>query len=224
MSFPERLIEGYRTFLSSRLTVEQGRYRELAEGGQNPEIMVIGCCDSRVSPEVIFDAHPGELFVMRNVANLVPPYTPDGAQRAVSAALEFAVQALKVKHIVVLGHARCGGIRAFAECGEPLSPGDFIGKWMELITPAAVSIGPQQNHSNLADYLNHLEHASVIQTLDNLMTFPCVRILVERNRLHLHAAHFDVATGLLSVFDPETKIFGSIAGAGHSRLFAQPRF
>ena len=132
MSFPERLIEGYRAFLSGRFTIEQGRYRELAEGGQSPEIMVIGCCDSRVSPEVIFDANPGELFVMRNVANLVPPYEPDGAQRAVSAALEFAVQALKVKHIVVLGHARCGGIRTFAERGEPLSPGDFIGNWMEL--------------------------------------------------------------------------------------------
>jgi carbonic anhydrase len=224
MSFPERLIEGYHAFLSSRFTVEQGRYRELAEGGQSPEIMVIGCCDSRVSPEVIFDAHPGELFVMRNVANLVPPYTPDGAQRAVSAALEFAVQALKVKHIVVLGHARCGGIRAFAERGEPLSPGDFIGKWMELLAPAAASIGPQKNHSNLADYLNQLEHASAIKMLDNLMTFPCVRILVERKRLHLHAAHFDVATGMLSVFDPETKIFASVAGAGHSRSFAQSRF
>ena len=92
MSFPERLIEGYRAFLSGRLPVEQARYQELADAGQSPEIMVIGCCDSRVSPEVIFDAAPGELFVVRNVANLVPPYTPDGAQRAVSAALEFAVQ------------------------------------------------------------------------------------------------------------------------------------
>jgi carbonic anhydrase len=217
MSFPERLVKGYRAFLSSRFAVEQGRYRELAEVGQSPEIMVIGCCDSRVSPEVIFDANPGELFVMRNVANLVPPYTPDGTQRAVSAALEFAVQALKVKHIVVLGHARCGGIRAFADRGEPLSPGDFIGRWMELLRPAAASIGPQQNHSSFAEYLNRLEHVSAVKTLDNLMTFPCVRILVERNRLHLHAAFFDVTTGVLSVFDPETEIFVSVAGAesGH---------
>jgi carbonic anhydrase len=210
MSFPERLIKGYRAFLSNRFTVEQGRYRELAEDGQSPEIMVIGCCDSRVSPEVIFDANPGELFVMRNVANLVPPYTPDGAQRAVSASLEFAVQALKVKHIVVLGHARCGGIRAYADRGEPLSPGDFIGKWMELLAPAAASIGPEQDHSSFSDYLSQLEHASAVKTLDNLMTFPCVRILVERNRLQLHAAFFDVATGLLSVFDRETKIFSSV--------------
>jgi carbonic anhydrase len=224
MGFPERLITGYRQFLAGRLPVEQSRYRELAEDGQSPEIMVIGCCDSRVSPEVIFDADPGELFVVRNVANLVPPYTPDGAQRAVSAALEFAVQALKVKHIVVLGHARCGGIRAFAEHGAPLSPGDFIGKWMELIAPAATAVGPQHRYANLKDYLDHLEHESAIRTLDNLMTFPCVRILVERKRLHLHAAFFDVATGLLSVLDPETRMFGSVAGAGHSRMFAQPRF
>src|ERR1043165_5500263 len=124
MTFPQQLIDGYRAFLISRLRHEQDRYRALADGGQTPQIMVIGCCDSRVSPEVIFDARPGELFVARNIANLVPAYTPDGAQRAVSAALEFAVQALKVKHIVVLGHAQCGGIRAFAEEGSPLSPGD----------------------------------------------------------------------------------------------------
>ena len=143
MSFPSRLVEGYTAFLGSRLREEQSRYQELSEIGQSPEIMVIGCCDSRVSPEVIFDARPGELFVVRNVANLVPPYTPDGAQRAVSAALEFAVQALRVKHIVVLGHEQCGGIRAFAEESKPLSPGDFIGRWMEMIAPAAQSLGPR---------------------------------------------------------------------------------
>src|SRR6195256_4259967 len=119
---PHRLYDGYRAFRAGRLPTEQSRYRELAERGQAPETMVVGCCDSRVSPEVIFDARPGELFVVRNVAKLVPPYTPHGATRAVSAALEFAVQALRVKHIVVLGHGRCGGIRAFVEPGEPLSP------------------------------------------------------------------------------------------------------
>ena len=115
MSLPARLIEGYEAFRSGRLAAEQDRYRDLAEQGQSPEIMVIGCCDSRVSPEVIFDARPGELFVVRNVANLVPPYSPDGTYHGVSAALEFGVGALRVKHIVVLGHARCGGVRAFAE-------------------------------------------------------------------------------------------------------------
>src|SRR5438045_6571979 len=114
-SVPQHLIDGYRTFASQRLPTEQSRYRELSERGQSPEIMVIGCCDSRVSPEVIFDAGPGELFVVRNVANLVPPYAPDDSYHGVSAALEFAVGALRVKHIVVIGHAGCGGVRAFAE-------------------------------------------------------------------------------------------------------------
>src|SRR3954468_7228983 len=127
MSFPSRLIEGYRECLTGRLPLEQSRYRELAERGQAPEIMVIGCADSRVSPEVIFNAGPGELFVVRNVANLVPPYAPDGRAHGVSAALEFGVAALKVRHIVVLGHAQCGGVRAFAEKSAPLSPADFIG-------------------------------------------------------------------------------------------------
>src|SRR6201981_2780157 len=141
ISFPKTLLEGYRTFRTQRLPTEQSRYRELSERGQSPEIMVIGCCDSRVSPEVIFDARPGELFVVRNVANLVPPYSPDGTYHGVSAALEFAVGALRVKHIVVLGHAGCGGVRAFADNSPPLSPGDFIGKWMSLIAPAAERLG-----------------------------------------------------------------------------------
>ena len=121
MTFPQRLLEGYRAFRRDRLPEEQHRYRALAETGQRPETMIIGCCDSRVSPEVIFDARPGELFVVRNVANLVPPYSPSGLTHGVSAAIEFAVAALKVKHIVVLGHASCGGIRAFAE--RPVADG-----------------------------------------------------------------------------------------------------
>jgi carbonic anhydrase len=211
MEFPQRLVEGYHAFRDTRLRVEQGRYRELAETGQQPEMMVIGCCDSRVSPEVIFDARPGELFVVRNVANLVPPYSPTGLAHGVSAALEFAVQVLKVKHIIVLGHARCGGIRAFAEQEAPFSPGDFIGKWMSLIEPAAEAAGPRGNRP-LTDYLAHLEQASIIKTLDNLMTFPWIHALVQRQRLQLHAAYFDVATGLLSVRDPAVGAFISIAG------------
>ncbi len=223
MDFPERLIEGYEHFARGRLREEQARYQELSEIGQSPEIMVIGCCDSRVSPEVIFDAKPGELFVVRNVANLVPPYTPDGAQRAVSAALEFAVQALKVKHIVVLGHAQCGGIRAFAEESKPLSPGDFIGRWMEMIAPAAAMIGSRGDEP-MGTYLARLEQASMIKTLDNLMTFPCVRILVERGKLQLHAAYFGVATGGLSVLDSDSGAFRPVASAQPADTLAQPRF
>lgn len=223
MSFPQQLLDGYRAFLIGRLRHEQDRYRGLAESGQSPQTMVIGCCDSRVSPEVIFDARPGELFVVRNIGNLVPPYTPDGAQRAVSAALEFAVQALKVKHIVVLGHAQCGGIRAFVEEGAPLSPGDFIGHWMELIAPAAAAVGPR-NDRPLGQYLTQLEQTSVVMMLDNLLTFPWIRSLVESGALSLHAAYFGVATGQLSVRDPATGKFTQVATDDYTRMFAQPRF
>jgi carbonic anhydrase len=206
MPFPQRLVEGYRDFLDGRLRHEQARYRELAEAGQSPEVMVIGCCDSRVSPEVIFDARPGELFVVRNVANIVPPYEPDGHAHGVSAALEFGVAALKIKHIVVLGHARCGGVKAFAENAEPLSPGDFIGNWMRLMAPAAEKIGSQRDLS-WTDYLTRLEQANVANSLDNLRTFPGLRRAIELGRIAIHGAYFGVATGELSIRDEATGEF-----------------
>ena len=209
MNFPQRLIEGYGAFASGRLQSEQHRYRELAERGQTPEIMVIGCCDSRVSPEVIFDARPGELFVVRNVANLVPPFETGGTYHGVSAALEFGVGALKVKHIVVLGHAHCGGVRAYAEDAAPISPGDFIGRWMSLMAPAADQVGPRGSLSR-AEYLVRLEKASVANTLDNLMTFPRLRKLIERGVVTLHGAYFGVAAGELSVLDQATGEFRPI--------------
>lgn len=220
---PESMLAGYRSFMTGRYTSESTRYRTLAREGQAPEIMVIACCDSRAAPETIFDCGPGELFVVRNVANLVPPYTPDGATRAVSAALEFAVQALKVKHIVVLGHELCGGIRAYAEHLKPLSPGDFIGKWMELLRPAADRLGPR-GAMPLVDYLTRLEQASLEKSLENLMTFPCIRILAERGRLTLHAAYFGVASGKLSVRNPATGVFEPVAAGEHARTLARPQF
>ena len=212
MDFPGQLLDGYRAFRRGRLPVEQDRYRALADAGQKPEVMIVGCCDSRVSPEVVFDARPGEMFVVRNVANLVPPYSPDGMIHGVSAALEFAVQALKVRHIVVLGHARCGGIRAYAEQDRPLSPGDFIGQWMSLVSPAAETVG-RRGARPLDEYLAILEQASVACSLDNLRTFPFVRALEEAGELSLHAAYFDVATGLMSVRDPGSGSFGPVDGA-----------
>ena len=213
--FPERLISGYRSFLGERFARERSRFAALAETGQAPEVMVIGCCDSRVSPEVIFDASPGELFVVRNVANLVPPYAPDGDYHGTSAALEFAVQALKVKHIVVLGHARCGGIQAFADGAAPLSTGDFIGKWMTMIAPAAARIGGREDAGEDAgeDYLGRLERAAIGQSLANLMTFPYVAERVAAGQLALHGAYFGVATGVLLVRDPRNGSFAPAAPA-----------
>ncbi|WP_131856228.1 carbonic anhydrase [Bosea sp. BK604] len=206
--FPERLTEGYRAFLDDRFIREKSRYEELAESGQTPKIMLIGCCDSRVSPEVIFDASPGEMFVIRNVASLIPTFSPDDQLHGTSAALEYGVQALKVEHIVVLGHGRCGGIRAFADDAQgPLSPGDFIGKWITLVEPAARRTGGRGRHESLDGYVERLALASIQQSLENLRTFPCIKILEEKGRLHLHGAYFAVATGVLMLLDPQTGQF-----------------
>lgn len=210
--FPKQLTEGYHAFLDDSFPREQQRFEDLAQSGQKPEVMIIGCCDSRVSPEVIFNARPGEMFVARNVANLVPPYEPEneleGTHHGTSAALEFAVQALRVKHIVVLGHARCGGVRAFADdTTEPLSPGDFIGRWIRLLVPAAERSGGRGVHETLTVYVERLALASIETSLANLRSFPCVKILEEKGKLQLHGAYFDVATGVLMVLDTETGRF-----------------
>lgn len=210
ITFPKRLLEGYRTFRTQRLPAEQSRYRELSEHGQSPQVMVIGCCDSRVSPAVIFDAGPGELFVVRNIANLVPVYQPDSAAHGVSAALEFAVTILHIPHIVVLGHAQCGGIRALIDKIKPLSPGDFIGKWMAMfIKPGEVV--EQREHETMQEFTVRIEKAAVFRSLENLMTFPFVRTKVESGELQLHGAYFGVAAGTLFVLDKQTKEFRSVA-------------
>ena len=205
-SFPQHLLEGYRTFTSQRLPTEQSRYRELSERGQSPEVMVIGCCDSRVSPEVIFDVGPGELFVVRNIANLVPVYQPDGGAHGVSAALEYAVRALHVKHIVVLGHAQCGGIRAFVDNIEPLTPGDFIGKWMAMFIKPGEKV-EQRDRETMQDFVTRIEKAAVFRSLENLMTFPFVQKAVESGQMQTHGAYFGVAEGSLFVLDKGAKEF-----------------
>ena len=204
---PDRLIEGYRSFKEGRLAGARERYRTLAEQGQSPEILVISCCDSRAAPETIFDSGPGEIFVVRNVANLVQPYEPDGASQATSAALEFAVQGLKVGHIVVLGHSLCGGIKAALNpASEPLSPGDFIGKWMAVLSPTAEAVrtggGPSE-----AERQTELERASIRFSLANLRTFPFVSSLETEGRLKLHGAWFDIADGCLWVMSPDNGEF-----------------
>ena len=205
--FPSSLMAGYRNFMSGRYSAESERYRVLAETGQKPQTLVIACCDSRAAPETIFDAGPGELFVVRNVANMVPPYEPDGQYHATSAALEFAVQSLRVKDIVVMGHGRCGGIKAALDPDAgPLSPGDFIGKWMGLLKPAAEQI--QSNDMlTAAERQTALERVSIRNSLDNLRTFPCVKILEEKGKIQLHGAWFDISTGELWIMDAGTRDF-----------------
>jgi carbonic anhydrase len=204
---PDHLLSGYRNFMGGRYSTETQRYRELAATGQKPATMVIACCDSRAAPETIFDSGPGELFVVRNVANLVPPYRPDGGHHSTSAALEFAVQSLKVKHIVVLGHGRCGGIQAALDpAAEPLSPGDFIGKWMSMVAPAA-DVVAHNSMMTAGERQTALERISIRFSIANLRTFPCVKILEDKGRLSLHGAWFDISTGELWAMNRQTGDF-----------------
>ena len=208
---PTRLIEGYKAFFYSRLRHERERYEKLAAEGQTPEIMIVSCCDSRAAPETVFDAAPGEIFVVRNVANLVPPFQPDGVYHGTSAALEFGVQQLQVRHILVMGHGRCGGVHAFRAQMEgrppqPLSAGDFIGKWISLLEPAAHDMDCASD-AEPAVRQRALEEASVRNSLGNLMTFPNIRTQVEKGALHLHGAWFDISTGELWFLDRQSRNF-----------------
>lgn len=206
-SFPKALLDGYRAFKDGRFADENERYRKLADQGQSPETLIIACCDSRAVPESIFNAAPGEVFVLRNVANLVPAYKPDGNHHSTSAALEFAVQSLEVKHIIVLGHGRCGGIKAALDPeSDPLSPGDFIGTWMDLLEPAAEAISA--NHwMTSEERQTALERISIRYSIDNLRTFPWISAREDENRLHLHGAWFDISGGELWIMQQNSGDF-----------------
>jgi carbonic anhydrase len=223
---PARLVEGYEAFLGGRFRREQDRYRQLAQRGQSPKILLIGCCDSRVSPEVIFDAHPGEIFVVRNIANLVPPYAPDAEYHGTSAALEYAIAILHVAHIVVMGHASCGGVRAYVEqSADPnraLEPGDFIGRWISLLAPAAAKLGPRTEPIDV--YAERLGHAAILATLGNLRSFPYVVEHERAGRISLHGAYFGVADGRLYGLDEASGTFHPVAARAHAAALADPRF
>jgi carbonic anhydrase len=205
MGFPDRLLKGYANFRAGRYSEESERYQKLGLGAQKPTVMIIACCDSRAAPETIFDAGPGEIFVMRNVANLVPPYAPDGKHHATSAAIEFAVIALGVKHVVVMGHGRCGGIRSVVDGGDPLSAGDFIGKWMSDVKDVADAVRHDHPHDHSHDLQTAVEHASVEHSLANLRTFPWLRMRENKKDISIHGAWFDIALGELHVYDEDDR-------------------
>jgi carbonic anhydrase len=194
--FPSRLLAGYESFRKNRLPEDSARYRILAETGQRPQILVIACCDSRAAPEQIFDAIPGELFVIRNVANLVPPYDPDGHHHGTSAAIEFAVKQLRVRHIVVMGHGRCGGIEAWL--GPRKGDSDFLAQWISLIDPAARRLDPALDAKSRQ---TALEFSSIRQGIESLKAFPAIAGLRSIGEIELHGAWFDISTGELYVLD-----------------------
>lgn len=195
----DRLIAGYRRFRDRVWSTERARYEELARGGQSPPTMVIACSDSRVDPATVFGAGPGELFTVRNVAGLVPPFSPDAGYHGTSAALEYAVRVLKVARIVVLGHEQCGGVRAMVE-GAPKEARDFVEPWMAMAEPILARI---PHDVAAADVLEHCETEVVRLSLANLRTFPWIAEAEGAGRLELHGFRFGIRTGVLTKLEGE---------------------
>jgi carbonic anhydrase len=207
-SFPEVLTDRYRRFKHRHFVPNADHYEELATYGQNPDTMVISCSDSRVDPETIFSAMPGELFIVRNVANLVPPYETAGRYHGVSTAIEFAVMNLRIKHLIVLGHSGCGGIKAALDQTAAIqTEAQFISRWMSMIDDARLSVLASHQNSPQAVKQEALEREAVKQAIKNLRTFPFVSDQEERGRLSLHGAHFDIKTGTLTVLNHSRGIF-----------------
>jgi len=199
----EQLIEGYRRYRA-------GRWRELRElnqqlaKGQNPRLMIIACCDSRVDPATIFDAYPGELFIIRNIANLVPPFEEGGGYHGTSAAIEFAVEQLRVETVLVMGHGSCGGVQAAIK-RDHVHVGSFLDKWVSLLEPAKDRLKTSPKEAAAA-----LEYESIRVSLENLMTFPFVAERVTKGTLTLAGAHYAIADGRLHMLDPKTGAFNPL--------------
>lgn len=213
-----RLIAGFRNFHGSYFEGSD-LYRRLAEQGQQPKVLIIACSDSRVDPALLTRARPGDLFIVRNVAAIVPPYTADGRHHGTSSAIEFAVRGLKVEHVVVLGHAQCGGVRALA---EPLAaePFEFLSDWVKIAEPAREAVGrhfaaPGDDRARQA-----LEQATLLVSLRNLLSFPWIEQAVREHRLTLHGWYFDLVQGLLLAHDAESGRFIPAETATPSRCAA----
>ena len=205
------LLDGYRRFRNNRYEAEKGRWKELAEG-QSPRAVVIACCDSRADPATIFDADPGEIFVVRNVANLVPPFEANGGRHGVSAALEFAVTQLEVPEILVVGHERCGGIEAaLTGCfhGAKAGEGGFVSRWMEQIDGPAAEIA--KAHGTGPEAARMLEEVAIRQSLANLRSFPFVRKREDAGTLAILGGHFSISEGQLYLLDEAKDTFRPVS-------------
>ncbi len=209
--FPDHLTDRFRRFKYRHFVSNQDHYENLAQFGQSPDVMLVSCCDSRVDPETIFSAMPGELFVVRNVANLVPPFETSGKYHGVSAALEFAALNLRVKHIVVMGHSGCGGVRACIDHATTRqTEAAFIRNWMSMLDEPLEKL--RKAHIGMAgpELCVALEHEAIKTSLANLRTFPCIQVLEAKGRVALHGAYFDIATGTLEVLNHATDQFVAI--------------
>lgn len=200
---PKYLITRYHGWKATQYAENKSWYRQLAEGGQHPRAMVISCCDSRVHVTSIFGADTGEFFIHRNIANLVPPYEPDGQPHGTSAAIEYAATALKVAHIIVMGHSGCGGVGGFhAMCTghapELEEASSFTGRWMDILKPGYERV---KDIPDEAERVSALERECVVVSLENLMTFPFIRDRVDDESLTLHGLWHEIASGAVESYD-----------------------
>ena len=208
---PAYLVQRFHGWRATAYQDNKAWYKRLAESGQHPRAMVISCCDSRVHVTSIFGADEGEFFIHRNVANLVPPYNPDGQTHGTSAAVEYAVNSLGVAHLVVLGHSNCGGVKGCHDMCSGHAPeleekSSFVGRWMDILRPGYDRIA----HLPETDRLRALEKEAVVVSLENLMTFPFVRRAVEEDMLTLHGLWNDTGAGALEQYDPTSGGFSAI--------------
>ena len=206
---PTFLLQRYQGWKATTYTENSAWYRRLATEGQRPRAMVISCCDSRVHVTSIFGADQGEFFIHRNIANLVPPFEPDGDHHGTSAAVEYAVNVLKVAHIVVLGHSRCGGVQGCIDMCEGRAPGleektSFVGRWMDILRPKYEEVADIAVEDDKAQ---RLEQLAVVTSMENLMTFPFVESRVNDGSLSLHGLWTDIAEGGMSQFMGKTLDF-----------------
>lgn len=193
----ERFLEGYRLFRSNYFEQNKEFITSLMAKGQKPKVMLIACSDSRIDPSLKFGAEPGDMFIVRNVANLVPPYGPDSMYHGTSAALEFAVRGLEIEHIIVMGHARCGGIHSLMHDGAHTD--DFISSWMAIAKPAREAALAVTKEPAAAQRL--CEQEAVKTSLRNLKTFPWVAERLEQGKLKIHGWYFDLETATLYILD-----------------------
>lgn len=197
----DKLIEGYRRFRTGAFQESKPLIQELVAQGQRPQVAVIACSDSRVEPATLFQTDPGDLFMIRNVANLVPPLEEDGKYHGTSAALEFAVKGLNVKHVVVLGHAHCGGVKAMMNADTDSGEFTFVANWVSMLAAAHRRVLATMSGADEETRTRACEQNAVLVSLENLTTFPWVRERVEAGELTLHGWYIDIATGDLSTYD-----------------------
>ncbi|MBI5435585.1 MAG: carbonic anhydrase [Nitrosomonadales bacterium] len=210
MTTPQQLIRGFRRFREQHFVHDDALYRQLVEQGQTPNTLVVACCDARVDPSLVLDCAPGDLFVVRNVANLVPPAENQGQYHGTSAALEFGVRNLGVQHIIVLGHAHCGGIRSLVETGGANNLDSFIDDWMHLVEDARAEVERDLPDAPLEYRTQACEQRALLISLRNLMTFPWVRERVEGGSLFLHGWYFDIEHGQLLRYDAAANAFKAL--------------